>query len=125
MGEEVLVGDPIQISQASAAEFDLVQNLRAAIFVEFPHIFKLTVAQTLSGREDVQTWIASVDGKPVGLNIGYRFNGLVYYITLAGVLADYRSRGIMTLLHQRQLEFAKSRGYKRIEFNTFNHFPQM
>jgi GNAT superfamily N-acetyltransferase len=119
------VGDEIPISKGTPADYALLQELRTAIFSEFPHGFSATVAQNLDGHQDVCALIAHADSKPVGLNIGYRLNPAVYHITLAGVLRGYRSRGIMTLLHERQFAHARSHGYRRIAFNTFNHFPQM
>jgi GNAT superfamily N-acetyltransferase len=115
----------IQITEVGPAEFPLIQTLREAVFSEFGHTSRTSIADSLAGHQDLLVLMAHLEGNPVGFAAGYRRNPELYYLNYLGVLRDYRRQGLGKSMLQQQVDFAMARGYRRMEFNTFNHFPWM
>jgi GNAT superfamily N-acetyltransferase len=119
------MGYEIGITEVGPAEYPLLEVLRESIFGEYGHRSLTTFAEILDGRKDVLTLIAHLEGNPIGFKVGCADRPGVYHSRSSGVLKDYRRQGLGTRMQQWQHQFAKSRGYKQIFFNTFNHFPDM
>jgi GNAT superfamily N-acetyltransferase len=119
------MGYEIGISQVGPAEYPLLEVLRESIFGEYGHRSLTRFADILDGRKDVLTLIAHLEGNPVGFKVGCADGPGVYHSRSGGVLKDYRRQGLGSRMQQWQHQFAKSRGYKKIYFNTFNHFRGM
>jgi GNAT superfamily N-acetyltransferase len=115
----------IQITEVGPAEFPLIQTLRDTIFSEFGHRSQSSIASQLDDQKDLLLLMAHLEGNPVGFSAGYRRTGAMFYLNYIGVLSDYRRQGLGKAMLQRQIDFAKACNYRRIEFNTFNHFPSM
>ena len=115
----------IEISEVGPTEYPLLQTLRDAIFTPFGHTSISSIDQQFADRQDLLTVIAHLEGNPVGFAAGYRRSPNVFYLNYLGLLADYRGQGWGRQMLERQEAFAQARQYRRIEFNTFNHFPGM
>lgn len=115
----------VQITEVGPAEFPLIQTLRETVFSEFGHTSRTSIADSLSGHQDLLVLMAHLEGNPVGFAAGYRQTPELFYLNYLGVLSDYRRQGLGRSMLQRQCDFARARGYRRLEFNTFNHFPWM
>ena len=64
--------------------------------------------------------IAEEDGIPVGFRAGYRYSSDTFAIWLAGVLPEYRQRGIGGALYRRQNDWLRSQGYGFIRTHVRN-----
>jgi GNAT superfamily N-acetyltransferase len=113
------------ITEVGPAEYPLLEVLRETIFSEFGHRSLTSFAEILDGRRDVLTLIAHLEGNPVGFKVGCGDRPGVYHSRSGGVLKDYRRLGLGRRMQEWQHQFALSRGYKQIYFNTFNHFRDM
>lgn len=115
----------IEIREVGEAEFPLIQVLRETIFNESGHVIRATFAQQIAGRTDVLALMAHLEGNPVGYKVGYREGHKAYHSWTGGVLKDYRGQGIARRMQEWQHAWARSRGYERVGFNTFNKFRAM
>ena len=113
------------IAEVGPAEYPLLEVLRETIFGEVGHRSLTPFAEILEGRRDVLTLIAYLEGNPIGFKVGCGDPHGDYHSRSGGVLKDYRRLGLGRRMRDWQHQFAASRGYKRIFFNTFNHFPEM
>jgi hypothetical protein len=57
--------------------------------------------------------------------VGYRYKPGRYYSWTGGVLPDYRRGGVARRMQEWQHAWCRSRGYKFVQFNTFNKFRNM
>jgi GNAT superfamily N-acetyltransferase len=116
----------LAVTEVGPAEYPLMEVLRETVFGEFGHRSRSTIAQRLADRVDLLVLMAHLEGNPIGFSAGYRrSSGESYYVNYVAVLRDYRRLGIGRRFIERHEDFARARGYARIEFNTFNHFPGM
>jgi GNAT superfamily N-acetyltransferase len=113
------------VTEAGEAEFPLIEVLRDTIFGEFGHRSHSSIADNLSNRVDRLVLMAHLEGNPIGFSAGYRRSPGGYYVNYVAVLRDYRRQGIGRRFLQWHEDFARSRHYRQIEFNTFNRFPGM
>ena len=74
---------------------------------------------------DLLVLMAHLEGNPIGFSAGSRRTVEAYYLNYMAVLKDYRGQGIGRRFLKWHEDYARLRGYRRIEFNTFNHFPGM
>ena len=119
------MGYELGITEVGPAEYPLIEVLRRTVFDEFGHQSLSTIAEDLHEQQDILCLIAHLEGNPIGFKVGHRERAGVYYSKSGGVLKEYRRLGLATRMHQWQVTFAKSRGYHRVWFNTFNHFDNM
>ena len=119
------MGYELGITEVGPAEYPLIEVLRETIFGEFGHQSLSTLEDDLRGQQDILCLIAHLEGNPIGYKIGHRDRAGVYYSKSGGVLKDYRRLGLASRMHEWQVQFAKSRGYERIWFNTFPYFKGM
>jgi GNAT superfamily N-acetyltransferase len=115
----------IDISEVGPAEYPLIQVLRDTIFSQYKHHFSATFAETVEGKEDVLALIAHLEGNPIGYKVGYKYGPRRYHSWTGGVLPDYRRSGIAKRMQDSQHGWCRSRGYKFVQFNTFNKFRPM
>ena len=115
----------IGITEVGPAEFPLLEVLRETIFNEFAHQTHSTMEQALDGKKNVLMLIAHLEGNPIGFKVGCEYRPGVFHSRWGGVLRDYRRMGLAKRMAGWQHQFAKSRGYKSVIFNTFNHFRAM
>ena len=114
------------VTQVGPAEYPLIEVLRDTIFLtEFNHRLQTPIDVQFADRADLLVLMAHLEGNPIGFSAGYRRTPSTYYLNYAAVLRDYRHQGIGQRFLTWHEDFARSRGYGRIEFNTFNHFPGM
>lgn len=114
------------ITEVGPAEYPLIEVLRQAIFDEVGHVSRTTIAEDLQGKQDVLALIAHLEGNPVGFKVGHAGDRPgVYYSKAGGVLKEYRRLGLAGRMQEWQHRFARSRGYRQVYFNSFNHFPEM
>lgn len=113
------------ITEVGPAEYPLLEVLRETIFGEVGHRSLTSFAELLDGRRDVLTLIAYLEGNPIGFKVGCAGDHGEYHSRSGGVLRDYRRLGLGRRMQEWQHGFARSRGYKRVFFNSFNHFPDM
>jgi GNAT superfamily N-acetyltransferase len=84
------------------------------------------VQERMANARDLLVLIAqSGDGTPAGFKIGYRQDPYTWYSWLGGVLPEFRGQGIAGLLMQHQHDWAKNRGYRRIQTKTMNRWRSM
>src|SRR5687767_7737821 len=115
----------IDISEVGPAEYPLIKVLRETIFGAYRHRFAGSFDEEIEGRQDVFALIAHLEGNPVGYKVGYRYKPGRYYSWTGGVLPDYRRSGVARRMQEWQHGWCRSRGYKFIEFNSFNKFSEM
>lgn len=113
------------VTEVGPAEYPLLEVLRETIFSEFGHRSLTSFAEVLEGRRDVLTLIAHLEGNPIGFKVGCGDRPGVYHSRSGGVLKEYRRLGLGRRMQDWQHQFALSRGYKQIYFNSFNHFRDM
>jgi GNAT superfamily N-acetyltransferase len=114
------------VTQVGPAEYPLIEVLRDTIFLgEFNHVLQTPINVQFTDRTDLLVLMAHLEGNPIGFSAGYRRTPSSYYLNYAAVLHDYRHQGIGQRFLKWHEDFAMSRGYARIEFNTFNHFTGM
>lgn len=80
--------------------------------------------QRISLREKIAL-IAYSEGKPVGFKLGYAIDDKLLYSWLGGVLPAYRQSGVAQKLLIAQEEWARVKGYCRLQVKTRNSFPGM
>ena len=84
------------------------------------------VQERLAGARDLLILIAQTeDGTPTGFKIGYRQDPGTFYSWLGGVLPEFRGQGIAAALMQHQHDWAKNRGYRRVQTKTMNRWRSM
>lgn len=115
----------IGVTEVGPAELPLLEVLRETIFSEYAHQTLSTMEQALDGKKNVLMLIAHLEGNPIGFKVGCEYRPGVYHSRWGGLLKDYRRMGLAKRMQDWQHQFAKSRGYKTIMFNTFNHFREM
>ena len=115
----------IGITEVGPAEYPLLEVLRETIFGEVGHRSLSSFAEMLDGRKDVLTLIAHLEGNPIGFKVGCADRPGWYHSRSGGVLKDYRRLGLGRRMQDWQHGFARSRGYQKLFFNTFNHFRHM
>lgn len=82
--------------------------------------------ERLAGAADLLVLIAQTeDGTPTGFKVGYRQDLFTWYSWLGGVLPEFRGQGIAGALMQHQHDWAKNRGYRRIQTKTMNRWRSM
>lgn len=80
--------------------------------------------QRLHEAKHPVTLLAKINEQPVGYVIGYeRYSS--YYIWLAGVLPDYRRRGVLAQLIVRMELWAREHNYSSLTIKTRNAFKSM
>jgi GNAT superfamily N-acetyltransferase len=119
------MGYEIGVTEVGPAEYPLLDVLRETIFGEVGHRSLTPFAELLDGRKDILLLIAHLEGNPIGFKVGCADRPGFYFSRSGGVLKDYRRQGLARKMQLWQEQFALSRGYKQIFFNTFNHFPEM
>lgn len=115
----------IEISEVGEPEYPLLERLRETIFSEFGHFSSTPIAAGLAHRHDLYVLMAHLEGNPLGFSVGYAWMPGQFYLNYLGVMKEYRRAKIGLQLLQRQEYFARARGYKQIQFNTFGHFGGM
>jgi GNAT superfamily N-acetyltransferase len=115
----------IDISEVGQAEYPLIKVLRDTIFGAYGHRFAASFDEEIAGRQDVLALIAHLEGNPVGYKLGYRYKPGRYQSWTGGVLPDYRRSGIAKRMQQWQHAWCRSRGYRYVQFNSFNKFKEM
>jgi GNAT superfamily N-acetyltransferase len=115
----------IEISEVGPAEYSLIKVLRETIFGAYKHRFAASFDEVVAGAQDVLALIAHLEGNPVGYKIGYRYSPGRYHSRRGGELPDYRRSGLARRMQEWQHGWCRSRGYKFVQFNTFNKFKEM
>jgi GNAT superfamily N-acetyltransferase len=115
----------LTVTEVGSAEYPLIEVLRETVFREFGHRSHSAIAKQLADRPDLLVLMGHLEGNPIGFSAGYRRTAESYYINYMAVLRDYRGQGIGRRFLKWHEDFARARGYGRIEFKTFNHFPGM
>jgi GNAT superfamily N-acetyltransferase len=114
------------ITEVGPAEYPLLEVLRETIFGAYGHQSLSGFAEILEGRRDVLAVIAHLEGNPIGFKVGCGSEQPgVYHSRSGGVLKEYRRLGLGRRMQDWQHQYARSRGYRQVVFNTFNHFPDM
>jgi len=110
---------PLDITEVSLEELDLIRDLNVAIFDD-EHIINTF------DHDDLLMLVAWSEDTAVGFKIGYQRDETTYYSAKGGVLDDYRRRGIARALLYAMLDVARARGYERFVYDTFpNKHPGM
>lgn len=116
----------LSIEQAGPADWERVRSLRLAALVESPDAFSMTLALELGkppdawqerlARRDAATWLASVEGRDVGLVVAAPYEdvpgGVGLYSMWVAPLA--RGQGIAGALVDAVVAWARVRGAQRI-----------
>lgn len=87
-------------------------------------IYTGELLQRISLREKIAL-IAYSEGKPAGFKLGYAIDDKLLYSWLGGVLPAYRQSGVAQKLLIAQEEWARVKGYCRLQVKTRNSFPGM
>ncbi len=119
------MGVAAEIALATAADYPLLQTVRDAVFSEWGHVSRRSIAQGLGERQDVLALLARAQNTVVGFAIGFRRGPEAFYLNYLALLAPFRGGGVGREMMRRQEDFARARKYRQMEFNTFNHFPRM
>ncbi|MCM3734401.1 GNAT family N-acetyltransferase [Bacillus cytotoxicus] len=70
--------------------------------------------------------ITAMDGiKVVGYKIGYAIDNSKFYSWLGGVDADYRKRGVASMLMEKQHQYLKEHDYNIVQTKTMNKWRSM
>jgi len=115
----------IEISEVGPAEYPLIAVLRDTIFAEFKHRYSAPLEEQAKDRKDVLALIAHLEGNPVGYKIGYHDRPGLYYSWSGGVLKDYRGQGVARRMQAWQHAWLRARGYRMVQFTSFNKFRGM
>jgi GNAT superfamily N-acetyltransferase len=115
----------IEISEVGPAEYPLIAVLRDTIFAEFKHRYSAPLEEQAKDRKDVLALIAHLEGNPVGYKIGYHDRPGLYYSWSGGVLKDYRGQGVARRMQEWQHAWLRARGYRMVQFTSFNKFRGM
>ncbi len=86
---------------------------------DFSNPYNLNSADTPPPKLD-HILIAEKDGVPVGFRAGYRHSPDTFAVWLAGVLPEFRRKGIGGELYRRQKEWLKSQGYRFLRTHVRN-----
>lgn len=69
---------------------------------------------------------ASFNNSPAGFMVSYdEYNDGSFYIWLAGVLPEFRNKGVFSIMKDYQEKWAKEKGYKSIKIKTWNKRIEM
>ena len=110
---------PATITAVDLDALDVIRRLNVAIFDEE------RIINTFE-RDDIRSFLAHVDGEPVGFKLGYRLDANAFYSAKGGVLPRFRRRGIARALLHAMLDDVRAAGYARFVFDTFpNKHPGM
>lgn len=111
----------IAVRQASIEEIHTVH----ALIPEFSETQSADFPKRYEGREHVLL-IAEVDGRPAGYLIGYdRDQNQSFYCWMAGVVPEYRRKGVLTALMDALESWATEHEYRAIMIKTRNSRREM
>lgn len=82
------------------------------------------IFQRLAQRESIAL-MAYSEGEPAGFKLGYGIDDTLFYSWLGGVLPAYRQSGVAQSLLVAQEEWARAKGYCKLQVKTRNCFPSM
>lgn len=68
---------------------------------------------------------AVLEGQVVGFKLGYEEESSIFYSWLGGVIPEYRNLGIASTLINKQHEWCREQGYKKVQTKTQNRFREM
>ncbi len=126
----------LKIRSAKITEVQYLQDLNDEVFIDnakYDPDLKLDWAQSELGKKyftelvsdpEQICLIAEDDGKPVGYiaastkEFSYRLSRYLE-IDNMGVIPQYRSKGVGSLLMKKLMEVAKKRGYQKIFVNSY------
>lgn len=69
--------------------------------------------------------IAYIEDRPVGFKLGYRIDDNNFYSWLGGVVSDYRRCGVAQSLLDKQHDWCKKMGFKKIQTKSQNKYKEM
>lgn len=112
-------GEDVDIRVVGMDYLDVISRLNETIFREE------RIINTFD-REDLLILMAFVSGTPVGFKIGYKEDRYTFYSAKGGVLPEFRSRGIATLMLRKMCEIVRDWGYRCLAYDSFpNKHPGM
>lgn len=107
----------------SLPEFQMMEGiakLHKTIFSESDNL-----SNQMKSKGLLFTIVALNDSEVIGYKIGYALDEETFYSWLGGVDAKYRNCGIASKLMEKQHEFLKERGYKKVQTKTKNKWRSM
>jgi GNAT superfamily N-acetyltransferase len=110
------------IQQVGPGEYGLLAELYSEIFR--PPQDAAFFARRLDRRE-ASSFVAELDGKPVGFACGYELRPSTYYSWLCGVVRDARRLGVATQLIVAAQAWAKGKGFDMLRFECQNQARPM
>lgn len=81
--------------------------------------------QKMETKPGLVIHVAIENTKVVGYKMGYELDGDKFYSWLGGVHDDYRNQGIASLLMDKQHQYLKGKGYKKVQTKTKNKWRNM
>jgi GNAT superfamily N-acetyltransferase len=117
---------PPTIERMGPADWERVRSLRLAALIESPDAFSMNLAlevgrspeswQERLVREDVATWLATEEGRDLGIVVGAPYEGVPDAVGLYSmwVAPPARGRGIAGALVDAVLAWARQRGAQRV-----------
>lgn len=109
--------------------YDLNDETFKKIYPLYQQIFDDTYSleqlkERTSNKESYLVLIARVDGKDVGLKVGFKEDDL-FHSWIGGVLPEYRGKGIAKELTHVQHAWAKENGFSEVRTHTDHRFNNM
>lgn len=100
--------------------FNEIIDLHKTIFGTTDHL-----AEKISNKNKLLVIIAVSDMRVVGYKMGYEISSYKFYSWLGGVDANFRKRGIASMLMRKQHQYLKEAGYSIIQTKTMNKWRSM
>ncbi len=110
------------VTEITEAHFDLIKPVNEA---NFPDWDEATFRKRKKGRKGAMLLLASVDQKLVAYKLAYQSDSDIFYSSLGGVLPEYQGVGIGEMLMKAQHEWARKKGFKKIQTKTMNQHKPM
>ena len=83
------------------------------------------LSNQMKSKQFLCTVVALNDSEVIGYKIGYALDEETFYSWLGGVDAKYRNYGIASKLMEKQHEYLKESGYKKVQTKTKNKWRNM
>lgn len=114
-----------EIIEGSFEDLKEITEINKIVFGGTKTIEQIKEKLSLSIYQTPHITLGRIDGKLVGYGMGYFEKGKKYYLWMFGVLSEFRKCGIGKRILEEQIDFAKSKGYKKFILKTSNKWKDM
>jgi ribosomal protein S18 acetylase RimI-like enzyme len=115
----------LEITEGSHKNLQEITEINKTCFGGTKTIEQIKEKLSLSIYENPHITIAKINGKIIGYGMGYFEIGKEYYFWMLGVIPEYRKQGAGKKILEEQINFAKTKGYKKFLLKTSNKYKNM